>query len=641
MNSDADSTIESSASHVDRTSYYSATYSPEDNKLRLYSVNRLPRDLYDRVKTAGFRWAPAQKLFVAPMWTPEREDLLLELCGEIGDEDTTLVDRAEERAERFETYQERRGADADSARRGVEAITSGIPLGQPILVGHHSQRRAERDAERIENGMRKAVRMWETARYWKARAAGALAHAKYTERPDVRHRRIAGLESQLRVMQARYTPDPKTKPQVWDGVTHVWCGKGRGGHWVKEARLQDIQKHCARWEAHYNNRIEYERAMLAEDGGIAAEAFDIQVGGRVLVRGDWVVVTRINKKNGKILSVSTNARYVPVRGIEEIEDYRAPTPEEIEQAKKATRLPPLVNYPSEGCLEMTTAQWKLCERSQSGYAKRMAGSGVDGPHRQRIVYRGGKLLNVFLTDSKVVERPKAGGEAPVVLPRERVVPAVRTRTPEESDAREGHFATMRDQLRNGGVKVVVAPQLFPTPKILAQRMIERATQGAGCAGFRVLEPSAGTGVLVDAVIDSATGADCCWTVAVEVDGRLAAELERRRDLRLYANDGNHKIVCGDFLACGEELGTFDRILMNPPFANAQDIEHVTHALRMLKPGGRLVAIMSVGVTFRQDNRTVAFRTLVEGRGGVIEALPDDTFSESGTHVRTVLVTIDA
>jgi hypothetical protein len=38
------------------------------------------------------------------MWTPEREDLLIELCGEIADEDTSLVERAEERADRFVDY---------------------------------------------------------------------------------------------------------------------------------------------------------------------------------------------------------------------------------------------------------------------------------------------------------------------------------------------------------------------------------------------------------------------------------------------------------------------------------------------------------------------------------------------------------
>ena len=61
---------------------YIATYSPDENKLRLYSSTRLDRDLYARVRGAGFIYAPKQELFVAPMWTPEREDLLIELWGE-------------------------------------------------------------------------------------------------------------------------------------------------------------------------------------------------------------------------------------------------------------------------------------------------------------------------------------------------------------------------------------------------------------------------------------------------------------------------------------------------------------------------------------------------------------------------------
>ena len=80
-------------------SEFTATYSPDDNKLRLYASSRLEEALYKRVRGAGFIWAPKQELFVAPMWTPDREDLLIELAGEVGDEDTSLVDRAEERAE--------------------------------------------------------------------------------------------------------------------------------------------------------------------------------------------------------------------------------------------------------------------------------------------------------------------------------------------------------------------------------------------------------------------------------------------------------------------------------------------------------------------------------------------------------------
>ena len=62
---------------------YTATYSAEDNKLRLYASQRLDSETYARVKAAGFKWAPKQELFVAPMWTPAREDLLIELAGEI------------------------------------------------------------------------------------------------------------------------------------------------------------------------------------------------------------------------------------------------------------------------------------------------------------------------------------------------------------------------------------------------------------------------------------------------------------------------------------------------------------------------------------------------------------------------------
>src|SRR5712692_5172186 len=110
---------------------FTATYSPDDNKLRLYASSRLDKDLYARVRAAGFIWAPKQDLFVAPMWTPERADLLEELAGEIGDEDTSLVDRAEDRADRFGEYHEARAADAATAHKAVAQIADGIPLGQP------------------------------------------------------------------------------------------------------------------------------------------------------------------------------------------------------------------------------------------------------------------------------------------------------------------------------------------------------------------------------------------------------------------------------------------------------------------------------------------------------------------------------
>lgn len=68
---------------------------------------------------------------------------------------------------------------------------------------------------------------------------------------------------------------------------------------------------------------------------------------------------------------------------------------------------------------------------------------------------------------------------------------------------------------------------------------------------------------------------------------------------------------------------------------------MTHALGFLRPGGRLVSVMSAGVKYRQDAKTRAFRELVEQHSGTIEDLPEDAFRESGTSVRTVVVTMDA
>jgi hypothetical protein len=134
-----------------------ATYSPQDNKLRLYPAARLDEETYKAVKDQGFIWAPKQECFVAPQWTPQREDFLLSMVDAIDDEDSTMEERAEQRAERFQEYSGKRAADAERAYNAVQAISDAIPFGQPILVGHHSQRKAEKDAQRIENGMRKTV----------------------------------------------------------------------------------------------------------------------------------------------------------------------------------------------------------------------------------------------------------------------------------------------------------------------------------------------------------------------------------------------------------------------------------------------------------------------------------------------------
>lgn len=334
-----------------------ATYSPEDNKIRIYPDSRLDADLYMRVKNAGYTWAPKQELFVAPAWSPAREDIALELAGDIEDEDTSLVDRAEDRAERFDQYSEHRAQDAESAERSVQAIAGGIPLGQPILVGHHSERHARRDAEKIENGMRKAIKAWETSAYWLQRASGAIAAAKYKERPDVRARRIKGLEADLRKMQknkqeaeraARFwkgeakrkdgsplaldresalmftnyyehlyfsfplSKYPRNPPaSQYEGDMGLWSALGGadGPEYaiITPEQARDLALPCHlrtitwadRWIAHLENRLAYERAMMGEGPGLPSDN-GLEVGGAIQCwaspsQKGWAYIVKVNK----------------------------------------------------------------------------------------------------------------------------------------------------------------------------------------------------------------------------------------------------------------------------------------------------------------------------------------------------------
>lgn len=658
------------AAELETYSGFTATYSPEDNKLRLYSRSRLDADLYARVKEAGFHWAPKQELFVAPMWTPQRADLLIELCGEIGDEDTSLVDRAAERADRFEDYSDRRSQDADAAHRAVSAVSQRFEFGQPILIGHHSERKARKDAERMENGMRRAVKMWETSTYWAARAAGALQNAKYKELPGVRHRRIKGLEADKRKQErtmaeaqeflgqweregltlarakaitnysyisrcfllADFPRDPPASQ--YEGSMGLWSALDGGI--INEQQARDIAAPAharaiawaARWVEHYSNRIAYERAMLDESGGLKAEAFDIQPGGQVLIGGEWVVVLRVNKSGGQICSVTTTARYVRVRGIEEIKDYRAPSEDDAAKVKAVAKLPPMVNFPGEGFIEMTAEEWKRKSPDYKG-TRKIAANEQHGAYRYKSSFIAGgsyRSAQVYITDAKRVERPAAPAVAvaPVVFVRELEAPTpsgvtdTSTEVPKQADKDEA-FQALRDQLK-AGIKIVVAPQLFPTPADVAALMAEKADIQPG---DDVLEPEAGTGRIVQAVAD-AVGLESVQLTTVEINRDLSALLGETFPVA--------RNVRADFLQCGDELGKFDVILMNPPFVGALDIAHILHAVAMLKPGGRIVAICANGP--RQSDK---LRPLVRQHGGTWEVLPAGTFKESGTGVNSVLL----
>jgi len=408
------------------------------------------------------------------------------------------------------------------------------------------------------------------------------------------------------------------------------CGIARREH--DEARAQEVYPpliaHYQRWIDHYANRIEYEKAMLDEGGGLVADQVAFEVGGRVLVRGEWVTILKINKRGGVVTSLDTNRQYCSRVTPEKVKEYKAPEKEFSEQLQaKFKEREKFYNYPGENFCHLTRKQWADIYRDYKG-SEIISGEGV-GPHRVRVTMGGSARqygykapeggstwdrVKVYITDMKREDPPaiQTESEAPAIPPPEDT----RTRRPYQPAAVPEDIERMRAALKEG-VQTVTAPQLFPTPPELAARMVEIAEIEPT---HKVLEPSAGTGNIIKAI---GSGPDI---TAVEINLGLVGLLAR------VGVSGVH-IVQGDFLEQNGELGKFDRILMNPPFENGADIKHINHALAMLEDSGRLVALCANGPRQRE-----AF--LNSGVADLWEELPAGTFKEQGAGVNVALLVIN-
>jgi len=163
---------------------------------------------------------------------------------------------------------------------------------------------------------------------------------------------------------------------------------------------------------------------------------------------------------------------------------------------------------------------------------------------------------------------------------------------------------------------------FYTPADLVERMLDLARLEERTP--LVLEPSAGSGNIVAAL--KARG---CTVLALEIRPESCAQLQA-------SVPPPDRIRCVDFLA-DDPAPAFDAVVMNPPFSKRQDSAHIQHAWGYLRPGGRLVAIAGIGVTFYTDRKGLAFREWLDEIGATVERLPEGAFKASGTMVNAVLI----
>lgn len=130
--------------------------------------------------------------------------------------------------------------------------------------------------------------------------------------------------------------------------------------------------------------------------------------------------------------------------------------------------------------------------------------------------------------------------------------------------------------------------------------------------YQVLEPSCGDGRILDGIKAREHN-----VLGIEFHAGRAAEARAK----------GHSVVTANFLE-QPPVAEFDRVVMNPPFYGLHYVKHVRHALKFLRPGGALVAILPA--TARYDHAEIE---------GEWRDLPVASFAESGTNVPTAMVRI--
>lgn len=186
----------------------------------------------------------------------------------------------------------------------------------------------------------------------------------------------------------------------------------------------------------------------------------------------------------------------------------------------------------------------------------------------------------------------------------------------------------------GGEKVNLKKeyQFFATPEKLADKLVQMAKV---IEGQLILEPSAGQGAIIDAILRWETDVDIHYHELMEVNQDILKDK--------YADLEGVSFICPDFLEKASRRlskGAFDRIIANPPFTKNQDIDHILEMYNQLKPFGRMVSMASKHWVNSTNSKETEFRVWLHSVGAEIEEVPAGAFKESGTNIETVIITIN-
>ena len=259
------------------------------------------------LKAAGFRWSrqvgawylPHSRDSLSKSWAIGRAVEALKAAGfEVStDIDDTSEGRAfaEAEAERYERAERRAdyhesaagsaAAKADAAWSAEHGILDMIPMGQPILVGHHSERRHRRDLERAESLRRRGMAEAERSEYHADRAETAERFQARRESIPTTLRRIAGLEAdERRILRKIQGGTRGQHPYTYEAEPATGAYLER-----LTAALADVREQLTYWREHVKAAEAAGAKIWSRD--------DFTKGDFVQFLGSWYEVLRVSAKS--------------------------------------------------------------------------------------------------------------------------------------------------------------------------------------------------------------------------------------------------------------------------------------------------------------------------------------------------------
>ncbi len=114
-------------------------------------------------------------------------------------------ERIESKKERLESRAEKAQEESNTRYDNAHHLGHALPFGQPILVGHHSERKHRRLIENIDTNMRKSVEAQKKADYLEAKAESVGSAGIASDDPEAIQKlkeKLTGLERSQEMMKA-------------------------------------------------------------------------------------------------------------------------------------------------------------------------------------------------------------------------------------------------------------------------------------------------------------------------------------------------------------------------------------------------------------------------------------------------------